>query len=355
MAGLREADGPLGPPWSPSLHGRLDTLVVESELLAGNPLGDPARRPLYVYRTPAVEARGETEAPLVYDVPSVYVLQAFGGQLDRWLARDALQPTAIERLDAMFAASELPEAVVVFVDAWTSLGGSQFLNSPATGRYLDYLCDEVVPFVDARYPTDPARRGITGHSSGGYGALVVPMLRPGVFSALYARAPDALFEYCHLPTFAAAVRALRDHFGGSLTRFREAFAAREGFDPGRLWPLIEVCAYASAYSPDLTGSGEFRLPFDARTGRLDEEVWAQWLAWDPVRMVAGHAEGLRGLRRVGLEAGRWDEAHLDLGAQALSAELSAASVEHTLELFDGGHGGVAHRFPPAVGELLVAL
>ena len=41
---LREVTGPPGPPWDRRLAGSLDRLVVESELLAGNPLGDPTRR-----------------------------------------------------------------------------------------------------------------------------------------------------------------------------------------------------------------------------------------------------------------------------------------------------------------------
>ena len=108
----------------------------------------------------------------------------------------------------------------MFVDCWTSLGGSQFLNSPGTGRYLDYLCDEVVAFVDGAYPTLPARehRGIAGKSSGGYGAMVAPMLRPEVFGALASHAGDALFEHCYLPDMAKATRALRDHYGGSYRR-----------------------------------------------------------------------------------------------------------------------------------------
>src|ERR671919_128282 len=114
---LREVEGPAGAPWERPIHGTLDRLVVESELLAGNPLGDPARRPLYVYRPPGVEPGG---AP----VPAVYVIQGFTGQLDMWLARVAFEPTMVERLDAMFAAGGCPDAVVVFVDAWTSRGGS---------------------------------------------------------------------------------------------------------------------------------------------------------------------------------------------------------------------------------------
>src|SRR6202034_356078 len=106
----------------------------------------PAERPLYVYLPPGLAQRGDP-------VPSVYVIQGFTGQLDMVVSRSAFEPTFVERLDAMFAAGECPDAVVVFVDAWTRRGGSQFLNSTSTGRYMDYLCDEVVPFVDERYPT----------------------------------------------------------------------------------------------------------------------------------------------------------------------------------------------------------
>ena len=57
------------------------------------------------------------------------MIQGYTGQLDMWLNRTPFEPTMIERLDAMFAAGECPDAIVVFVDCWTSYGGSQFLNS----------------------------------------------------------------------------------------------------------------------------------------------------------------------------------------------------------------------------------
>jgi hypothetical protein len=122
---LREVEGPPGPPWNRRLRGRLETLVVESEILAGNPLGDPARRPLYVYIPPGVDDSGE--------YASVYVIQGFTGQLDMWLNRFPFEPTMIERLDDLFGSGECPPALVVFVDAWTSYGGSQFINSSSTG------------------------------------------------------------------------------------------------------------------------------------------------------------------------------------------------------------------------------
>ena len=37
----------------------------------------------------------------------------------------------------------MPPTIVVWVDAWTAYGGSQFVDSPGTGAYHSYLCDEV--------------------------------------------------------------------------------------------------------------------------------------------------------------------------------------------------------------------
>jgi S-formylglutathione hydrolase FrmB len=348
---LREVDGPPGPPWELPLTGSLDRLTVESELLAGNPLGDPARRPLYVYRPPGVHAGDGTR------LPSVYLLQGFTGQLDSWVARSDMAPTTIERLDAMFASGACPPAVVAFVDAWTSRGGSQFLNSTSTGRYLDYVCDEVVPFVDAAYPTLAARdhRGVSGKSSGGYGAMVLSMLRPDVFGALASHAGDALFECSYLPEFPLVARLLRDHFDGSWETFRERMAAAEHFDWDRFGPPFAAYGMGCAYTPDPERPGEALMPFEIATGRLIEDVWARWLELDPVRMAEPHAEALGSMRRIYLDAGRQDEYYLDLGAQAFSAELARLGVPYTLELFDGRHGGTSYRYPGAVRELVLAL
>jgi enterochelin esterase-like enzyme len=336
---LVQVEGPLGAPWERLLAGRFESLAVESELLSDNPLGDSARRPLYVYCAPGISADGRA--------PSVYLLQGYSGQLDSWLARKAFEQNIVERIDAMFASGECPPAVVVFVDAWTSLGGAQFINSTGTGRYMDYLCDEVVPFVDERYPTSD-HRGVAGHSSGGYGAMVSSMLRPDVFSAFASHAGDALFECCYARDFPAVARALRDHFEGSfdvlLARVRDA----DRFDWSRFGAALSTYAMAEAYSP-----GE--LPFEIRTGRVIEEVWRKWLRWDPVRMASDHADALRSMRRIYLDAGRHDEFFLDLGAQAFAAELTRLGVEHTLELFEGGHGGLSYRYPGSIAELTRAL
>jgi S-formylglutathione hydrolase FrmB len=349
---LREVSGPPGAPWGRTLQGRLDELVVESELLADNPLSDPARRPLYVYRSPGL-AGVETDLR----APTVYVIQGFTGQVDAWVARTPFEPTTIERLDAMFAGGDCPDAIVVFVDAWTRRGGSQFLNSASLGRYQDYLCDEIVPFIDSRYPTLPDRehRGLSGKSSGGYGAMVVPMMRPDVFGALASHAGDALFECCYQLDFPVVARALRDQFEGSYGVFHQRLADADHFDYAQFGKPFEIYGYACAYSPDPDRPGEALLPFEVETGRLIEDVWELWLAHDPVRMAADHAEALGSLRRIYLDAGDSDEYFLDLGARAFARELEQLGVAHTLELFPGRHGGISYRYPGAIRELVLAL
>ena len=109
----------------------------------------------------------------------------------------------IERLDAMFAGGGCPDAIVVFVDAWTSYGGSQFINS-TEHRPLHRLPRATRSCPSRRPLPDTCRRdhrGIAGKSSGGYGAMVVPMLRPEVFGALAWHAGDALFEAGYLREF----------------------------------------------------------------------------------------------------------------------------------------------------------
>jgi enterochelin esterase-like enzyme len=145
-------------PWSRSIAGTFDEHELESGALRGNPLGDPHLRPLWVYTPPAYAAEPDRR------FPSIYLIQGHTGQLDMWRNRSAFRPNVPELVDRLFADEGCQPALVVFVDAWTSFGGSQFLDSPAVGRYHTYLCDEVVPFVDERYRTLAAadHRGITG-------------------------------------------------------------------------------------------------------------------------------------------------------------------------------------------------
>lgn len=334
-------------PWSADLAGRLDEHVIDSRLLRGNPLGDPHERPVWVYLPPGYDDEPDRR------YATVYVIQGYTGHLAMWRNRTPFRQPFPEAADAVFASGEAPPTIVVYVDAWTSYGGSQFVDSPGTGAYHSYLCDEVVPFVDERYRTlaRPEHRAISGKSSGGFGAMITPMLRPDLFGALATHAGDALYEYCYVPEFPKAVRALRE-YDGRVDRWWEDFTSRTAFTKEADQALLMMLGVSACFSADPDGTP--RLPFDPGTGRLVPELWQRWLDWDPVRMVERHADAVRSLRAVWIDAGTKDEWYLDIGAEAFHAEVLRAGLPEGrvhLELFEAGHGAIEYRYPLALSWL----
>jgi len=331
-------------PWSDELAGRLDHNVIDSALLRGNPLGDPHERPLYVYVPPGYDDQPDRR------YPAIYVLQGYTGHVAMWFNRTPFRRTYPELADGVFSAGDVPPAIVVYVDAWTSLGGSQFLDSPATGRYHSYLCDEVVPWVDARYRTVPqaASRGISGKSSGGFGAMITPMLRPDLFGALATHAGDSLYELSYLPEFGKVVRYLRD-YDGDIFRWWDEFRSRVAFTKECDETLLMFLGCSACFSP--ADDGTPVLPFDPTSGVVRADEWARWLSWDPVRMVDQYADALRGLHAVWIDAGTRDQWYLDLGAVAFRDRLRAIGVPDVrvqFELFDASHTAIEYRYPLAL-------
>src|SRR3982751_5553915 len=100
------------------MGGRREEPVLARDALRGNRLGDPHEWPLWVYAPPGTGDEA---------LPSLYVIQGHTGQIDMWRNRSAFRPNVIELVDALFADEGCPPALVVFVDAWTSYGGSEFV------------------------------------------------------------------------------------------------------------------------------------------------------------------------------------------------------------------------------------
>jgi hypothetical protein len=327
-------------PWEGDLAGRLERTTIESELLRNNPLGDPHVRPIWIYTPPGYEDGARS-------YPVVYVIQGYTGHLSMWANRTPFRQPFIETADAVFANGDAPGCIVAYVDAWTAYGGSQFVDSPGTGAYHSYLCEEVVPFVDSRYRTivDRGSRAISGKSSGGFGAMITPMLRPDLFGALATHAGDSLYELSYVPDFGKAARLLRTH-DHDIFRWWDDFRSRTAFVNEGDGTLLGLLGVAACFSARDDGTPE--LPFDPRSAVLRPEVWQRWLDWDPVRMVERYADAVRSWDWVWIDAGNRDEYFLDLGAEAFRAELLDKGVPEErihFELFDAGHGAIEYRYP----------
>jgi hypothetical protein len=333
-------------PWDAELAGRLDKHVVNSVLLRGNPLGDPHERPLWVYVPPGYDDDPATR------YPSVYMIQGYTGHISMWANRMPYRQPFVETADAVFAGGA-PGCVVVYLDAWTTYGGSQFVDSPGTGRYHSYLCDEIVPWVDEHYRTipDPQSRAIAGKSSGGFGAMITPMLRPDLFGALATHAGDSLYELCYIPDFGKAARALRD-YDHDIMRWWEDFRSRPSFTKEHDIVLLVTLGVAACFSARDDGTPE--LPFDPVSAALRPDVWQRWLDWDPVRMVPTYADAVRSLRAVWIDAGTRDDWFLDLGSTAFRDELTKVGLPDDrvhFELFDATHAAIDYRYPLSLAWL----
>jgi hypothetical protein len=63
-------------------------------------------------------------------------------------------------------------------------------------------------------------------------------------------------------------------------------------------------------------------------------------------MVPDHAEALRSMRAIYIDAGKRDEWYLDLGAEAFRQALESIEVtDVSFELFDATHMGIEYRYP----------
>jgi enterochelin esterase family protein len=311
--------------------GSVQLLRHESEVLKGNPLHDPHIRDLFVY-LPSGYENGDDR------YPTVYCLTGFTGRGKMLLNDNAFTPNLAERMDKLIAAGTIRPMIVVMPDCFTYYGGSQYINSTATGRYEDYITDEIVSFVDENFRTTADRnaRAVMGKSSGGYGSLIMGMRHADIFGLVCSTAGDAYFEYCYPMDFAKAFRKIN----GDPKKFMSEFWASEKQNKDD-HAALNTIGMAACYSPN---GADFDLPFDLVTGEIREEVWERWLEHDPVRLAEDHADDLRSLKLLFIDAGTRDEFNLDIGAKILTRKLETLGVPHILEEFDDGHFSISYRY-----------
>jgi enterochelin esterase-like enzyme len=329
------------------LRGRIELPRFESRLLSGNVLGDPIEREVLVYLPPSYD--GSRRFPLLM------VLPAYASGHRSLVNYRIWEPDFFERYEAQLARGESAEAIVVSPDCMTRWGGSQFVDSEATGPYQSYLIDEVLAFVDARYRTIPERdaRAVVGRSSGGFGALRLAIDRPEVFAAYASHAGDSAFEVSIRPSFTSVAITL-DRAGGVdafLTRFAE-----RGPQGGGDFEAIMTIATAAAYAPDRDAPfPHARLPFDITTALPIDDVWQRWLAHDPIVRLDRDPSAMKSAALVYLDAGDRDEYGLQFGARMLNERLSARGVNVVYEEFPGGHRNTAYRYDRSIPLVTGAL
>ncbi len=321
------------------MRGSRVTLTHEGRSLIGNALDDPSRRDIEVLLPPGYSPEES--------LPVVYWLAGFGSRPSLFLNPLAFGYSPIEHIWQAMACRTVPRAVVVVPDCTTIYGGSQYIDGPATGRYLSYLL-EVVDEVDRAFHTraDPVWRAVGGKSSGGYGALIAAMCSDK-FGSILVHSPDAGFEHSYLPLLPGVLDTITDSGG------LERFLADRGTGPydSRFMVAMSLIAMGMCYAEDPGIGPAEALPCDPRTGVFRPDVWDQWLRHDPVRLVPTHSDRLRALQLLYLDTGQRDEYNMHWGARALHATLDEYEVPHEYQEHAGGHHGIEHRFVKSLTSL----
>ncbi len=274
--------------------GRVVTLEHDSRILRDNALGDPHLRNLDVWLPPDYDMN-KRRLPVLFDLVGY---TGSGPSHTNWRNFDENVP---ERAARLMHSGAMGSCIIVFPDCFTSLGGNQYINTSAMGRYADYLTRELIPFIDSEFRTHASRdhRGCFGKSSGGYGSMIHGMKYAKYWGAIADHSGDAYFDFVYRCDWPGALDTLAKHRHrrrneGPVNIAQEARDTGDGKDDGRvrrflkhLWKqpnptgaeieCLMMLAMAASYDPDPAAPNGFCLPFDLETGELITARWKKWL------------------------------------------------------------------------------
>jgi hypothetical protein len=362
------------PTWKP---GTVVVLEHVSRVLADNRLGDPHVRKLAVWLPPAYDdnsSRGRGKRfPVLVD------MVGFTGSGLSHIAWKNFSENVPERAARLIHEGKMAPAIIVFPDCFTALGGNQYVNSSAVGRYADYLIREIIPFIDREFRTLSSRehRGCFGKSSGGYGAIIHGMKYPATWGAIADHSGDAYFDFvygCDWPNTLNELSKYRDKKpnldnysvrrmergadrgldDGRVSRFLETIWKKRKLSLGESHAIMNLCM-AATYDPDPRAPNGFRLPFNLETGERLERRWKAWLTHDPVQLVAKYRKNLRSLRGLYIDCGYRDQYHIHYGCRILSKRLEAQGIPHSYREFDDTHSDIDYRMDTSLPFLSRAL
>ena len=305
------------------------TLKVESTALEKNPLGDPSTKynPLLIPKEKG-------------DYQCVVYLSGFTSNGPKNFNFKSFEQNFIEELDEWTNSGAIAPKVYLFVDAWTSWGGSQFINSKGCGNYEDYIMNDLLTELDKIEGYTVSDFVVMGGSSGGYGALHLASKFPEKFSHCLAVAPDCDFEVSLKTEVYHAFADISSH-GGVLEVFKKLKAGEFNTSHKSFHTMMNALAMAACYS-DVDSANMPILPIE-KEGEFDDSLWKAWLEKDPVYFLKDRIDNLKQLKTVFLSVGEYDQFLLQYGARKIRKMLLDKNVEVTYEEFKGNHFDISTR------------
>jgi len=318
---------------APAPIGKLVEIKVPAPSLKNNLLGEPNELTVSVYLPPSYAA-----APM-RRYPTLYLLHGFLGNDKSWTLNGYQGMNLASVMDGHIREGKLRELIVVIPNSRSNYGGAFYINSKVTGNWEDYIYRDLVQYVDEKYRTIPTAesRGIAGHSMGGYGALVLGMKHPEVFSVVYALSPCCTaLEGDMSATNPVWQKVLR------LTSKEQLKLRPQAFDE---FYTIALVALAAAFSPN-PERAPFYVDFPFKEAQVEastvgleknQAAYESWRARMPLYMIDEHQKNLKKLRGIFIDYGEKEQfSHIVIGGREISKSLAERSIPHVFEVYAGG-------------------
>jgi len=307
----------------PVRHGTVQRIKVHGKSLEGNLEGDSADRDVSVYLPPGYKSHPQQRYPVAY------LLHGYTDNDDNWFGAKHLFVDAPAAIDKAIA-SGAREMIVVMPNAYTTYMGSMYSNSVTIGDWEAFIASDLVSYIDAHYRTIPRRmrRGLAGHSMGGYGTIRLGMKFPEVFSSIYVLSACCLAPNLNTETEAPAM-VNAEKVGSAADLAKADFGTRA------------MVASAAAWSPNPKNAPLFfDLPW--LDGKFQPQVAQKWDANAPLAMFDQYVPNLKKLHAIAGDVGTKDT--LMASNQELDHALTAYGIPHTFETYEGNHiSGIQER------------
>ncbi len=320
--------------------------------LEGNPINSPVDRDLHIYLPLKYHEDSKKRYPVIYCIhgytgntnnQNIYIkwnanpnlsFDQIPKELLKMVDTDKL--ASYERFDELISKQNWKPFILVQPDASLYLPhylglkeltgavktkGSFYINSPYTGKYLDYIVKDVIEYMDTNYRTIPEKNGraIMGTSMGGYGTLYITLHHPEYFSSAVALAPANLnldsLEWEMVSPFNALL-------------FGEDKAKEMGFQS--LHDIHEACDLIFSKEDPLLPS--IQKDKNGRIIKMDEKAAENWKKYDIKNVIKEHPDALKSIHLL-MYCHKKDQYGLAEETRKIHDTLQTLNIKHDVKIY----------------------
>jgi S-formylglutathione hydrolase FrmB len=301
---------------------KIDTIV--SFALSKNVTNENTKRPYSIYLPPSYSSSNKR-------YPVLYLLNGTGDSHMNFTSDSSKYKTIQALMDKGIASGRIGEMIIVMPNENTIWGGSFYVNSSSTGNWEDFTTKELTSFIDAKYRTinKVSARAIAGHSMGGYGAFLLAMKHPSVFSVTYSLNGGFLSFDAELNPENPAIKNFIN-----ANNIQELLATKNMISIGML-------AASQAFSPNPTKPPFYAdKPYLIKNGLFipNPVAYDKWTNSNVITLIEKYKENLLKLKAIKFDcSNKEDFKLLEINNNLLSQKLTTLNIPHFYESYNGDH------------------